>query len=164
MHGRIAAVVLVGMCLLIVLETSAFAADADSSKSAVGTWILNPTKSHFENEPAPKFERLRVTKDDPKAFAWFVAGAGADGRSYHQQYDGPTDGSYNPIKGEGSPITVAYTRANSVINWTIKDQAGRVIETGSGSVSADGRTLTIKGNRKTAQGESNFESVYDRMR
>ena len=162
MPRRIAAVVRVGACLLLVMAASAFAADTNSKNSAVGTWILNPTKSHFQNMPAPKMERLRVVKDDEKGLAWSLTGAGADGKGYHHEYDGPTDGSYHPIKGAENPSTVAYTRANSVTSWVVKDETGAIIETGSGSVSPDGRTLTLKGTMKTSQGESQFTSVYDR--
>jgi hypothetical protein len=66
MQRRIAAVVCVGACLLLAMAASAFAADTNSNNSAVGTWILNPTKSHFQNMPVPKMERLRVLKDDEK--------------------------------------------------------------------------------------------------
>ena len=164
MQRRITAVTRVGACVLLLMAASALAADANSSKSAVGTWILNPTKSHFENMPAPRLERLRVVKDDEKTLAWTLAGAGADGKPYHQEYDGPTDGSYHPIKGGENPSTVAYTRTNSVTTWVVKDKAGAIIETGSGSVSPDGRTLTLKGTLKTPQGEANFTSVYDRVK
>jgi hypothetical protein len=162
MQRRIAAVARVAVCLLLVMAASTFAADANSGKSAVGSWMLNPTKSHFQNMPAPKMERLRVPKDDETGLKWSLTGADADGKGYHQEYDGPTDGSYHPIKGARNPITVAYIRTNSVTSWVVKDETGAIIETGSGSVSPDGRTLTLKGTMKTAQGESQFTSVYDR--
>ncbi len=162
MQRKIAAVVRVGVCLLLVMAASAFAADANSGKSAVGNWILNPTKSHFQNMPAPKMERLRVSKDDETGLKWSLTGAGPEGRGYYQEYDGPTDGSYHPITGSQSPKTVAYTRAGSITSWVVKDETGATIETGSGSVSPDGRTLTWKGTVKTSQGESQFTSVYDR--
>ena len=162
MTRRIAAALRVGSCLLLVMAASAFAADANSSKSAVGNWILNPTKSHFQNMAAPKMERLRVSKDDEAGLKWSLTGADADGKGYHEEYEGPTDGAYHPIKGAQKPKTVAYTRAGSITNWVVKDETGATIETGSSSVSPDGRTLTLKGTMKTPQGESQFTSVYDR--
>ena len=164
MQRRIAAVVCVGACLLLAMAASAFAADANSNNSAVGTWILNPTKSHFQNMPAPKMERLRVLKDDEKTLAWNLAGADAAGKAYHQEYDGPTDGSYRPITGGENATTVAYTRVNSVTNWIVKDKTGAIIETGSGSLSPDGRTLTLRGSLKPPQGDANFTSVYDKVK
>ena len=99
MQRKIAAVARVGACLLLVMVASAFAADANSSKSAVGNWILNPTKSHFQNMPAPKMERLRVSKDDETGLKWSLTGADADGKGYHQEYDGPHRRSLSLHKG-----------------------------------------------------------------
>ena len=164
MQKRTAIRVPVVAWLLLAAAASAVAADAKSSNSAVGNWILNPTKSHFENMPAPKLERLRVLKDDPKALSWTLSGFDADGKAFHELYDGPTDGSYHPITGSATAANVAYTRDNSAINWVVKDKDGAIVETGSGSVSPDGRTLTLKGTLKTPQGEANFTSVYDRFK
>jgi hypothetical protein len=162
MQRRIAMVVCVTAGVLLGLAVTAFAADASSSKSAVGTWILNPTKSRFQNMPSPKMERLRVSKDDQTGLVWILTGAGSDGKGYHDEYDGPADGSFHPIKSDLTPRTVAYTRADAGTSWIVKDQAGTIVETGSMSVSPDGRTMTWKGTRKTADGESQFTSVYDR--
>lgn len=162
MTRRIAAVARMGVCLLLVMAASAFAADANPSKSAVGNWILNPAKSHFENTAAPRMARLRVSKDDEAGLKWSLTGADADGKGYHEEYEGPTDGTYHPIKGAQNPKTVAYTRAGSFTSWVVKDETGATIETGSSSVSPDGRTLTLKGTMRTPQGESQFTSVYDR--
>jgi hypothetical protein len=164
MHRRIAGVGCAGACWLLVMAASAFAADANSSNSAVGNWILNPTKSHFQNMPAPKLERLRVLKDDEKDLSWTLSGFDVDGKAFHEFYEGPTDGSYHPIVGSANAANVAYTRNNSVIKWVVKDKTGAIVETGSGSVSPDGRTLTLKGILKTPQGEASFTSVYDRFK
>ncbi len=164
MQKRIALMVGTVAWLLLAVAASAFAADANSSNSAVGNWILNPTKSHFENMPAPKLERLRILKDDPKALSWTMSGFDVDGKAFHEFYDGPTDGAYHPIVGSSNAANVAYTRNNSVISWVTKDKDGAIVETGSGSLSPDGRTLTLKGTVKTPQGEANFTSVYDRFK
>lgn len=162
MTRRIAAAARVASCLLLLTAASAFAADTNAKNSAVGNWILNPAKSHFQNMPAPKMERLRVPKDDETGLKWSLTGADADGKGYHQEYDGPTDGSYHPIQGSQNSRTVAYTRAGSVTNWVVKDETGAIVETGAGKVSPDGRTLTLQGTMKTSTGESQFTSVYDR--
>lgn len=164
MQKRVVPMVLTGTWLLLALVASTFAADANSSNSAVGNWILNPTKSHFENMPAPRLERLRILKDDPKALSWTRSGFDVDGKAFHQFYDGPIDGSYHPLTGSTNATNVAYTRNASVISWTMKDNDGAMVEKGSGSVSPDGLTLTQKGTRKTPQGEANFTSVYDRFK
>ncbi len=164
MQSRISAAIGVTTYLLLVLAASAFAADANSANSAVGSWILNPVKSHFENMSAPRMERLRILKDDGKVLSWSLSGFGADGKDIREEYDGPTDGSYHPITGGESVSTAAYTKSGSATNWTIKDKTGAIVETGSGHLSADGLTLTLKGTLKTPQGESKFTSVYDRVK
>lgn len=162
MQTKIAALAGVAACLLLVVAASAFAADANPGKSAVGNWMLNPVKSQFKNMPAPKMERLRVSKDDETGLKWSLTGAGSDGKGYHQEYDGPTDGSFHPITGAQNPSTVAYTRAGPVTSWVVKDNKGATTETGSGSVSPDGRSLILQGTMKTSQGESQFTAVYDK--
>ncbi len=164
MQSRISAAVQVGLCLLLAMGASAFAAGTKSSNSAVGNWILNPTKSQFENMPAPRLERLRVLKDDDGGLSWRLSGFGQDGKAFHEEYDGPTDGTYHPITGGENVSTAAYTRSGSTTNWTIKDKTGAIVETGSGSLSGDSHTLTLKGTLKTPQGESKFTSVYDRVK
>ncbi len=163
MQRRISAALRLVACLLLVMAASAFAADTNSSNSAVGKWILNPVKSHFENMPAPKLERLRILKDDGKTLSWSLSGFGAEGKPLREEYEGPTDGSYHPITGAETISSAAYTKSGSVTNWTIKDKTGAIVETGSGSLSPDGLTLTLKGTVRTAQGEATFTSVYDRV-
>jgi hypothetical protein len=164
MPKRIALMACAGAWLILAVAASSFAADENSSNSAVGNWILNPTKSHFQNMPAPKLERLRILKDDQKAFSWTMSGFDVDGKAFHELYDGPIDGSFHSIVGAANDANVAYTRSNSGISWVIKDKSGAIVETGSAKVSPDGRTLTRTGTLKTPQGEANFTSVYDRFK
>lgn len=164
MQMKIGAVARIGVCLLLVMAASAFAAAADSDHSAVGNWILNPTKSQFHNMPAPKLKRLRILKDDGKTLTWRTSGYGPDGRTFHEEYDGPIDGAYHALTGTETSGSVAYTRTNSVIHWTIKDQNGAIVETGSESLSPDGDTLTLKGTRKTPEGDATFTTGYDRVK
>jgi hypothetical protein len=160
MQARIAAVTRVGAFMLLVLAANAFAADA---KSAVGSWILNPTKSSFQNMPAPGLERLRILKDGDNSLAWRLSGFGPDGRAFHQEYDGPTDGSFHDLTGGQNPGTAAYTRAGAVTSWIVKDTNGAIVEKGTFSLSPDGLTLALKGTRTTPQGESSYTRVYDRV-
>lgn len=163
MQLRIAAAARMSACLLLVL-VNGFVLDANANSSAVGNWILNPSKSHFQNMPAPKLKRLRVLKDDEKALSWRTSGYDPEGKTFHDEYDGPIDGAFHPMTGSDNPGSVAYTRTNSVIHWTIKDQAGVIVETGSESLSPDGDALTATGTRKTPQGEATFTAVHDRVK
>ena len=164
MQMKIGAAARIGVCLLLVMAASTFAAAADSDQSMVGKWILNPTKSQFQNMPAPGLKRLHILKNDGKNFTWRTSGYGPDGRTFHEEYDGPIDGAYHPLTGTETSGSIAYTRTNSVLHWTIKDQSGAIVEMGSESLSPDGDTLILKGTRKTTEGDATFTAGYDRVK
>jgi hypothetical protein len=161
MQMKIGGVAGIGACLLLVMAAGAFATNPNS---AVGSWILNPTKSHFQNMPAPRLKRLRILTDDEKTLTWRTSGYGPDGRTFHEEYDGPIDGGYHPLTGTETSGSVAYTRTNSELHWTIKDQSGAIVETGSESLSTDGDTLTLKGTRKIPEGDATYTTGYDRLK
>jgi len=149
------------MLLLVMIALSAAAAEVNS---AVGTWKLNLRKSTFTNMPAPVAEMLIVSTDTETALKWSLTEAEADGKSYHQSFDGAIDGNYHAMTGSRMESTIAYAR-NPLggLNWVVKDKNGITIETGTGALSSDGRTLHLKGTIKTAQGDASFDSVYDRV-
>ncbi|HUI82894.1 MAG TPA: hypothetical protein VL240_01655 [Candidatus Binatia bacterium] len=162
MRSRILAVALTGLCLLIVASPDA-AAKVAGEKSAVGTWRLEVSRSSFGNLPAPKFEQLVVSTDKPDMLKWNLKRITADGKSYIASYDGPIDGNDHPMMSSEAGSTVAYTRtAGGSVQWTVKDRTGAVIETGSGQLSPDGNTLTLRGTAQGPNGTSNFVSVFVR--
>jgi len=149
------------ICWLTLCAVAGFAA---TERSAVGTWKLDPAKSSYANMPAPKYEQLVVKTDEPGALKWTLLGAASNGVSYTSSYDGPVDGQYHPIASSEAADTIAYTRmANGGVKWTMKDKAGKVMETGSSHLSADGTTLTVKGTVEGLKGKSDFVSVFTRM-
>ena len=131
------------------------------SRNAVGSWKLDTAKSSYGSAPAPKSEELVVTTDTWDALKWSMSGTAADGKSYTESYDGPIDGQYHPLTGSGPATTVAYRRASiGVLHWTMKDSSGAVVETGHAMVSADEKTLVLKGTMTGPNGKSKFKSVY----
>ena len=149
-----------GLCLLTLVVIGANAA---TSRSAQGTWKLNVAKSSYEQMPAPKFEKLVVTTDKPDAIKWLLAVAGGDGKSYITTYDGPVDGKARPYGNSQIGNTITYTRSGGVLQWTIKDKSGALVETGTGQLSADGNTLILKGTTQQASGKANYVSVFERV-
>ena len=152
---------------LLVMALNAFAGDEAAAKSAVGIWKLDLAKSSFGKTPAPKYEQMVVSKDDPTAIKWTVTGANPEGKSYSESYDGPIDSKDHNVKvliGNG-PATIAYTRtASGGLEWTVKDAKGSIVETGVGQLSPDGKTLTLKGTMAGPKGKDNFIAVYNRMK
>ncbi len=156
---------LLGVCLLLMVATAAFASEAGSNQSAVGTWKLDVQKSSYGNMPSPKFEQLVVITDEPNSLKWRLTGAEAGGKTFSSSYDGPIDGKDHPMMSSEGGGTLTYTRTPSGgVHWVTKDKTGAVIETGNGALSADGRTLTLKGTVKGPKGESNFVSVFDKVK
>lgn len=156
------AIVLTSVCLLTMTAVTAVARVEGSAKSSVGTWKLDVAKSSYGTLPAPKFEQLVVTTDTPDSLKWNLKGIGAEGKSYISSYDGPIDGkAHHMMSSEGSG-TITYTRTASGLSWVMKDKNGAVIETGSGQLSPDGKTLTLQGVVEGPKGKAAFVSVFDR--
>lgn len=148
---------------LSLLTIFAIAAVAVTGKSAVGSWNLEVSKSSFTNMAAPKAERLIVTADEPNLLKWRLIGASADGKTYTSAYDGPIDGAEHVLTSSEAGAMIAYSRtADGGVTWTMKDQHGQVIETGSSHLSADGSILTLRGTTQGPKGKSNFVSVFTR--
>jgi hypothetical protein len=65
--------------------------------------------------------------------------------------------------GRCSGGTIAYTRVATGVQWVIKSSNGSVLETASGQISPEGKTLTIRGTMQGSNGKVNFVSVYNRV-
>jgi hypothetical protein len=160
MGRRVFRSLMIGLCLVAF---AALDASAAASRSAVGTWKLNVSKSSYENMPAPKYEKLVVTTDKPDAVKWMLTGASGDGKTYISMYDGPVDGKGRPYGNSQAGNSIAYTRTASGLDWLVRNKSGAVIETGSGLLSPDGSTLTLKGTTQGPSGTANFVSVFERV-
>lgn len=153
-------ILMIGLCLLALAAVNASAA---TSRSAVGTWKLDVSKSSYGNMPAPKFEKLVVTTDKPDAVKWLLTGASADGKTYVSMYDGPVDSKDRPYGNSQIGNSITYTRSSSGLDWVVKNKSGAVIETGSSQLSADGNALTLKGTAQGVSGKGSFVSVFERV-
>lgn len=139
---------MIGLCLLGFAAVNASAA---SSRSAVGIWKLDVSKSSYGNMPAPKLEKLVVTTDTPDAVKWILTGASADGKTYVSLYDGPIDGKDRPFGNSAAGNNIAYTRTASGLDWVVKNKSGAVIETGSGQLFTRWEYADLEGNHAGPQ-------------
>ena len=160
MSRRSYGVLITGLCLLTL---AVIAANAATSRSAQGSWKLDVTKSSYREMAAPRAEKLVVMVDEPDAIKWTLTGASADGKTYFSNYAGPVDGKARPYGNSQIGNTITYTRSGGALAWTVKDKSGAVLETGTGQLSADGNTLTLKGTAQQAGGKANYVSVFDRV-
>jgi hypothetical protein len=83
----------------------------------------------------------------------------ADGKTDKMAYKGAVDDTFYPIAGDPDGSTFAFMKDGS---WAVKDKAGKVIETGTASVSADHNTLTLHVVRHTPDGDVTSSSVYQK--
>jgi hypothetical protein len=106
------------------------------SKSAVGTWKLDPSQSQNSSF---KSANLVITKDDETQIAWRISGVGQDGNAIHESFSEKRE-TEGPVKGmEGEKAT---WHKDGSFDVTTAD--GKSIHMAS-SLSDDGTTMTVTG-------------------
>ena len=139
---------------------------AQSQKgSAVGTWKLDTQKSDFAGMPAPKDLTVVVTEDTKDKVSWKLGGTGPDGKKLSESFSGAVDGKPHPITGSERSESVSYTRnPDGTVSSVTTDKSGNEVAHSSLTRSDDGKTMTIKGTRKTPNGELNYTEVFTRLK
>jgi hypothetical protein len=122
-----------------------------------GTWKLDTGKSKFHN-PGPKEETLTVTAATDASVKYSMKGTAPDGLPYTESYDGKADGNPYPLIRNGQEVAkISYHRDSdhhSTGKATVVDGSTFTEE---GTVSKDGKTLTVTQHHKTKEG--NFDDV-----
>jgi hypothetical protein len=147
-------------------------AQADSgNRPFVGTWKLNPDKSHLQGVPKG-FELFRQYEDhgngwmfhtvisvSPRGVAFLFAAARYDGKQY-PVWDARLLGK-TESDGQKTPRSIEVERVSAYqFRWTNRTE-GKVTLGGLCTVSPDGMTLTI-----TSQGpgqQASFTQIFDRV-
>jgi hypothetical protein len=128
----------------------------------VGTWILNVAKSKYAPGPAPR--SASVTYESVKGGLKVTAtGVDAMGNPTRTEYAAVFDGKDYPATGSPDWDMIAWRRVSSHrIDFTRK-KGGKVVQTGTIVVSANGKTRTVTADGTTASGvKLHNVSVYDR--
>jgi hypothetical protein len=125
------------------------------SNPQVGTWKLNPAKSKYVNEQAPKSETWTVEAQSDGAKISFE-GVAADGNRIAYGYTTNYDGKESLVFGMGKPYghdTIAVKRVNANTTTAILRKLGKVVGTTRTVVSKDGEgtTITAKGTNEQGQ-------------
>jgi len=155
---------LVRAVLAIVVATSGVAiAEAAAADPVIGTWQLNVSKSKFTPGPAPKSE-TRTYSQSGQSITLVIKRVGADGNEMTSQASYQLDGKDYPWTGDPSFDSLSVKQVDSnTVKFTQK-KAGKVVSTGSRTVSKDGKTLTLKSKGTTAKGEkSENVGVFDKQ-
>ena len=147
---------------LIAIVGAAIGAEATATHWAVGTWKLNVAMSKFNPGPAPKSD-TRTYAPSAQGVTVMIKIVGADGKEVSVQTRYIIDGKQHPFPGSPDYDSITVWRVDdSKIEYTL--QKGRdVVETGSSSVSKDGKVLTLISKGATATGEVYGDTlVFDR--
>jgi hypothetical protein len=137
---------------------------AQAADPQVGTWKLNVAKSTYHPGPGPKSATTVIE----------VAGAGAkltveqtmaDGTVRHWGFTADYDGKDVPVTGDSPDAdTVARTRVDANTVKTVSKKGGKVTLTQTSTVSADGKTRTVRTNGVNATGQKvNSVAVYEKQ-
>ena len=140
--------------------TIAAAADPDP---VIGTWQLNVDKSTFK--PGPVFKsQVRTYSQSGPSITLVVKTVGADGKEITSQATYQLDGKDYPVRGTPNYDSLSVKQVDSnTVEFTTK-KAGKVVQTGSRTVSKDGKTLTHKSKGTTAKGEKSEDVlVFDKQ-
>ena len=148
--------------VMIVIAAAAMELAAKGADPLVGTWELNVAKSKYTPGPGPKSETRTyvVEGQDIKASSKGVDGSGNPTvASWTVNYDGKD----RPQTGNPNADTLSLKRVNaSTVKFTQK-RAGKVVITGTRTISRDGKVMTIttKGTAASGQTINNVE-VFER--
>jgi hypothetical protein len=149
--------VLLTLALCLVGISIAVADDAN-----MGSWKLNEAKSKF---PAGATKNTSVVYeaagDDVKVT---VDGTDKDGKAVHSEWTGKFDGKDYPVTGDPNMNARSYKKIDAHTLMLTGSKDGKVMSEGRISVSADGKTRTVKLNTTDSAGKkSKSTAVYDKQ-
>jgi hypothetical protein len=143
---------------VLVMTVMASAADTE-----VGTWKLNPAKSKYDPGPGPKSSTVKIEAQGD-GIKYTSDGVDAEGNSVHVEFSAKYDGKDNPVTGSPTADTIALKRIDANTTEGVTKKAGKVVGTARAVVSKDGKTRTLTGKGKNAQGQdTSFTAVYEKQ-
>ena len=131
--------------------------------SEIGTWKVNVAKSTFSPGPAPKSQTVVITAAG-QGVKSSTEGVNADGSKFAQTYTANYDGKDVPLtvndpaaSSSADVDTVSMKRINATTVERTDKKGGKVVQTITRVVSADGKslTVTIKGTNRQGQAFTN---------
>jgi hypothetical protein len=139
--------------VMIVIATAAVALAAADADPVVGTWKLNVAKSKFNSGQAPKSETRTyvVSGKDIKASSKVVD---ANGKSTGSSWIVNYDGKDRPETGNPDADMLAVKRVDASTTEFTQKRAGKVVASGTRTISADGKVMTITTKGTDAHGQA----------
>lgn len=147
---------------VVVASVLVVAVSAQASPE-IGTWKMNVAKSKFSPGPAPKSQTVTFAAAG-QGVKVTTEGVGADGSKTAQSYTANYDGKDVPLTGSATTDTVSLKRISATTVERTDKKAGKMVQTITRVMSADGKTLTITTKGTNAQGQAvNNVGVYEKQ-
>jgi len=136
---------------------------ADTADPFVGTWVLNAAKSTCDPPPSPKSHNFRIAKLKGGAFHETIDLVEGDGTKTHIEFITARDGKFVPVTGSGYAESVSVTQVDQRTFKYVFKKARKPIESGTFTVSEDGKTMQGSLSGKDAEGAWKCNWVSDRQ-
>ncbi len=128
----------------------------------VGTWTLNHAKSKFQPGPAPK-DQTTIMEASAQGIKATTKATDAAGKATTTSYTAGYDGKDYAVTGNADYDTVSLKRVNANTVEFTRKKAGKIVQTGTNVVAADGKSRTVTTTGTNAQGQKiNNLAVYDK--
>ncbi|HYN05772.1 MAG TPA: hypothetical protein VES67_00135 [Vicinamibacterales bacterium] len=126
---------------------------AQATDPIIGTWVLNVAKSKFSPGPAPKSESRTyvVAGQEIKATS---TGVGADGKPTAGEWIIVNDGRDTALTGNPDADVLSLKRTDAFSTEFTLKKAGKVVITGTRTISRDGKVMTITNKGTNAKGQT----------
>jgi hypothetical protein len=167
--------------LLLVTALSALAQSGAASPAGsinpadiVGTWELNLHNSSLGNLPPPKSATINVLRYDENGMQWTAQETDENGNTIKEAWQGALDGLPAPATRTDEAVHYAFQQTGEGVNYAFQQTDEGILEvttfpdgtriTSLGTVSSDGRTLTLK-RRMTSptRGLAAWTEIYDKV-
>jgi hypothetical protein len=134
----------------------------------VGTWKMNPAKSSFKPGPAPKALTLVYTSAAGGNLVVLLQGTDPESKPINPDKNTQAitmDEKDHATTGNQNWDTTSWKRVNANTFEVIRKKAGKTVQTGTNTVSADGKTMTVTSKGVSPDGKPNSTSlaVYDKQ-
>ncbi len=147
--------------LVLTLALSFFIGGACLASPQMGSWKLDEAKSDLRPD-AGKNTTVTYTEDNGKIKVT-VEGVDKDGSPRHGVWVGEFDGKVYPSKGNLPWDAASYKAVNERTNQITTMKDGKVVWSGTITVSKDGKTRIVTINGTDADGKKyQSKAVYDK--
>lgn len=158
--ASIGALALAATTALIIMCGAAL---ADTPNPFVGTWVLNVAKSTFDPPPPLKSHHVATTLAPGGGLHNVIDIVEADGSRTHLEYTTALDGKAVPVTGYPYADSVAVSQVNARTLKEVFLKAGKEVETGTITVSANGKTMQGPISGTDGKVSWKYHYVFDRQ-